>query len=350
MQVDISLLKKICETPGAPGYEGPVRNLIIETIRPHVDELHVDNLGSVHTLIRGKRNPHGKKAMVAAHMDEIGFMVSHIDDKGFVRFNALGGFDPKTVVSQRVIVHGTQDLVGVIGTKPIHVMNQEERNKNPKLEDFFIDLGRSKEEVEKYISIGNPITRQRDLIEMGECISCKSLDNRISVYVLIETLKLLKDAPYDVHGVFTVQEEVGLRGAQVAAHSINPDFGFGLDTTIAFDLPGAQPHEQVTALGKGAGIKILDASAICDYRMVAYMKEIAIKQHITWQPEILTAGGTDTAGVQLRGKTGAISGAVSIPTRHLHQDIEMVNRKDVAEAVHLLKACLENLDTYDWSH
>ena len=142
---------------------------------------------------------------------------------------------------------------------------------------------------------------------MGDCVNCKSIDNRVSVFILIETLRRLKDQPYDVYGVFTVQEEVGLRGANVSAHTINPDFGFGLDTTIAFDLPSAQPYEMVTKLGEGTGIKVMDASTICDYRMVAYMKEVADKNGIKWQPEILTLGGTDTAGVQRMGKDGAIS-------------------------------------------
>ncbi len=350
MNLDLALLKIICETPGAPGHEKRIRDFVIEQVKPYVDELKVDNLGNVFALKKGKRNPDGKIAMVAAHLDEIGFIVTHIDDQGFLRFHTLGGFDPKTIVSQRVIVHGKKDLVGVIGCKPIHVMNDEEKKSLPKITDFFIDLGMQKEEVEKHVNIGNPVTRQRDFIEIGDCLSCKSIDNRISVYILIETLKALKEQPYDVYGVFTVQEEVGLRGAQVAAHTLNPDFGFGLDTTIAFDLPGAQAHEKITSLGEGAAIKLMDASAICDYRMIAYMKQTADKHKITWQPEILTAGGTDTAGVQMRGKNGAISGAVSIPTRHLHQDIEMVNREDVKSCVALLKACLENLDSYDWKH
>ncbi|MGE0930673.1 M42 family metallopeptidase [Peijinzhouia sedimentorum] len=350
MNLDLALLKTICETPGAPGHEKSIRDFVIEQMTPFVDEIEVDNLGNIFTLKKGKRNPDGKKAMVAAHLDEIGFIVTHIDDQGFLRFHTLGGFDPKTVVSQRVIVHGRKDLIGVIGCKPIHVMSDEERKNLPKMTDFFIDLGMQKEEVDKYITIGNPVTRQRDFIEIGDCLSCKSIDNRISVYILIETMKALETQPYDVYGVFTVQEEVGLRGAQVAAHKLNPDFGFGLDTTIAFDLPGAQAHEKITSLGKGAAIKLMDASAICDYRMIDYMKQTADNHKITWQPEILTAGGTDTAGVQLRGKNGAISGAVSIPTRHLHQDIEMVNREDVKSSIALLKACLENLDSYNWRH
>ncbi|WP_339701551.1 M42 family metallopeptidase [uncultured Roseivirga sp.] len=350
MSINVSLLKKICEEAGAPGFEKRIRDLVIKEVTPLVDELSVDNMGNVIAIKRGANNPEGKKAMVAAHMDEIGFIVTHIDDNGFVRFHTLGGFDPKTLTAQRVIIHGKEDVIGVMGSKPIHVMSAEERTKLAKLSDYFIDLGRPKEEVEKLISIGDPITRERELIEMGDCVNCKSIDNRVSVFILIEALRNLKNQPYDVYGVFTVQEEVGLRGANVSAHSINPDFGFGLDTTIAFDLPGAQPHEMVTELGKGTAIKIMDASTICDYRMVEFMKQTANSEKIKWQPEILTAGGTDTAGVQRMGKNGAISGAVSIPTRHLHQVIEMAHKEDIQGSIDLLIACLMKLDSYDWSH
>jgi endoglucanase len=348
--MDVSLLKDVCEIAGAPGFEKRIRDLIIKLVTPYADEIKTDNLGNVIAVKKGQRNPDGKRVMVAAHMDEIGFIVTHIDDNGFLRFHTLGGFDPKTLTAQRVNVHGKKDLIGVMGSKPIHVMSQEERNKLPKTTDFFIDLGMPKEEVEKYISIGDPVTRDRELIEMGECVNCKSIDNRVAVFILIEALKNLKNPAYDVYATFTVQEEVGIRGANVAAHSINPDFGIALDTTIAFDVPGAQPHEKVTELGKGTAIKIMDAMTICDYRMVAFMKQIADQEKITWQPEILTAGGTDTAGVQRMGKQGAIAGAISIPTRHLHQVIEMAHKSDIQGSIDLLVACLEKVDTYDWSH
>lgn len=348
--INVSLLKQICEIPGAPGFEKPVRDLVISLVKPHVDELHIDNIGNVIALKKGVRNPDGKRVMLAAHMDEIGFIVSHIDEQGFLRFNTLGGFDPKTLTAQRVIVHGKKDFIGVMGSKPIHVMTPEEKTKLPKTTDFFIDLGMPKEEVEKYITIGDPVTRDRELIEMGDCVNCKSIDNRVAVFIVIEALKQLKNPAYDVYATFTVQEEVGIRGANVAAHSINPDFGIALDTTIAFDVPGAAPHEKVTELGKGTAIKIMDAMTICDYRMVAFMKHIATKESISWQPELLTAGGTDTAGVQRMGKQGAIAGAISIPTRHLHQVIEMAHKSDIADSISLLVACLEQLDTHDWSH
>ncbi|RYM34110.1 M42 family peptidase [Brumimicrobium glaciale] len=348
MSLNLELLSAICEAPGAPGYEQKIRALILEEVRPLVDEVELDNMGNIYAIKRGKSD---KKIMIGAHMDEIGFIVTHIDDKGFIRFHTLGGFDPKTLTAQRVIIHGREDVMGVMAAKPIHVMTTEERQKIPKTTDFFIDTGRSKEEVEQLVRIGDPITRERSFIEMGDCVNSKSLDNRLAVFILIETLKHLKDkeVPYDIYGVFTVQEEVGIRGANVAALKINPDFGFGLDTTIAYDLPGAAAHEKITSLGEGTAIKIMDASTIADYRMVEYMRKTADRHNIKWQPEILTAGGTDTAGIQRMTAGGSIAGAISIPTRHLHQVIEMAHKEDIQGSIDLLIRCVTEIDTFDWS-
>lgn len=347
MALNIKLLAEICETPGAPGYEQPIREVVLRELKSLDVKVSIDNMGNVTAFKKGKNS---KKVMIGAHMDEISFIVSHIDDKGFLHFHPLGGFDPKTLTAQRVIVHGKKDLVGVMGSKPIHVMTAEERTKVPKLTDYFIDLGMTVNEVKKYVSIGNVVTRERKLIEMGDCVNCKSIDNRVSVFILIETLRQLKTVPYDIYGVFTVQEEVGIRGASVSALQIQPDFGFGLDTTIAYDVPGALAHEMVTKLGEGTAIKIMDSSTICDYRMVDYMKKVADKYKIKWQPEVLPAGGTDTAGIQRMSAGGSIAGAVSIPTRHIHQVIETANKKDIEGSISLLKHCLEDLDKYQWGH
>jgi putative aminopeptidase FrvX len=347
--MSLKLLNQVCTTPGAPGFEQKIRELVLKEIKPLVDEVQLDNMGNVYAIKKGKDS--SKRVMIGAHMDEIGFIVTHIDENGFIRFHTLGGFDPKTLTAQRVLIHGKKDIIGVMAAKPIHVMSPEERNKITKTSDFFIDTGLSKKEVEKWIKIGDPITRERSFIEMGNCVNCKSLDNRLAVYILIETLRKLKNIkniPYDIYGVFTVQEEVGIRGANVAAMRINPDFGFGLDTTIAYDLPGAAPHEKITSLGQGTAIKIMDASTICDYRMVDYMKKTAEKYKIKWQPEILTAGGTDTAGIQRMTEGGSIAGAISIPTRHLHQVIEMADKNDIKNSIELLKNCLCDLDQYNW--
>jgi endoglucanase len=346
--VQIPLLKKICETPGAPGFEYAIRNVVIEEIRDLVDEFRIDAMGNLICLKKGQES---KKIAVTAHMDEISFIVSHIDKDGFIRFQPLGGFDPKTLTAQRVIIHGKKDIIGVMGSKPIHIMSPEERKKSPEIKDFFIDTGLPGEEVQELISIGDPITRERELIEMGQCVNSKSLDNRVSVYILIELLKELKGKtiPYDLYAIFTVQEEVGLRGAQTASYSVAADFGINVDVTIAFDVPGAQPQEVVSKLGGGTAIKVLDGTSICDHRMVKFLKQTASKHNIKYQMEILAMGGTDTAFLQRAGH-GSIAGAISIPTRHIHQVIEMAHKEDIRLSIDLLREAVLGISEYDWAH
>ncbi len=345
--IDFELLKRISETPGAPGFETQIRNLVKKEMEGLVDEWHIDSMGSLIGLRKGRES---KKVMVAAHMDEISFMVTHIDDEGFVRFHPLGGFDPKTLTAQRVIVHGREDVLGVMGSKPIHLMTAEEKTKIPQIRDYFIDTGLPVDRVKQLIEVGDSITRERELVKMGDCINGKSLDNRISVYILIEVLKALKgkSLPYDFYAAFTVQEEVGLRGAFNAAGHIDPDFGIGLDVTIAYDTPGALPYEMITRLGKGTAIKIYDGSVICDSRMISFMKSTATKHSIPYQLEILTAGGTDTGAIQRQGAKGSIAGAISIPLRHVHQSIEMAHEGDISSSVDLLSATIMELDQWNW--
>jgi putative aminopeptidase FrvX len=345
--LNLPLLKAICEAPGVSGFERRIRDLVLREVRPLADEVSVDNMGNVIAVMKGKQP---KRVMVAAHIDEIGFIVNHIDEKGFLRFLPLGGFDPKTLTAQRVIVHGRKDLIGVLGCKPIHIMKPEERKQVVPLSEYFVDLGLPREEVEKLVSVGDPITREREMIEIGNCVTSKSLDNRISVFILIETMRRLKEQPlpYDLYATFTVQEEVGLRGAMGSVGHIDPDFGFGLDVTIAYDVPGSSAHEAVTNLGEGAAIKVLDGSVISDYRMVNYLKELAKREGIKTQLELLPAGGTDTAAVQRYGQKGAVAGAISIPLRNMHQSTEMAHQEDVANCIELLTAGIAQLDTYDW--
>lgn len=350
MTIDISRLANICKAPGAPGFEGPIRQLILSELDGLADKITTDPMGNIIALKYGKNRK--KKIMAAAHMDEIGFIVTHIDDQGFVRFNPLGGFDPKTLTSQRVLIHGKSDILGVMGCKPIHIMTPEERGKQLKISDYFIDTGMSKKALEKIIEVGSPITRERELVSMGDLVNAKSLDNRASVFVLIEALISLKKSrrkpAYDFYAVFTVQEEVGLRGAKAATQAIQPDFGIGLDTTIASDTPGTAPQDRVTELSKGAAIKIMDSSCICDTRMVSFLKQTAISKKIPWQPEILGAGGTDTAAIQLSADGGAITGAISIPTRYIHQVIETCSQKDLEHCTKLLAAAVCQMDKGNW--
>jgi putative aminopeptidase FrvX len=350
--IDVALLSEFCRIPAAPGFEQRLRAVIMEMVAPLVDEVYTDAMGNVYAVKKGtKQGDEAKRVMIGAHMDEISFIVTHIEEGGFIRFHTLGGFDPKTLTAQRVIVHGKEDIMGCMGCKPIHLLSAAERGKPLGIKDYFIDTGLSQEQVEKLVKVGDPITRERELIVMGDCVNSKSLDNRLAVYMLFEAFRELKDTPvpYDVYGVFTVQEEIGIRGASVAAQKVNPHFGFGIDVTIAFDVPGAQAHEKITTLGNGAAIKIMDSSTVCDYRMVRFMKETADNHNIKWQPEVLTGGGTDTAGIQRRGMDGSIAGCISIPCRNVHQVIEMSHKEDIRNGIDLLKNCLLEIDTYDWS-
>lgn len=350
MPINTDLLARICEVPGAPGFEREIRHLVVAELEGLADDLRTDRIGNVVAVKRGRSS--ALRSMAAAHMDEIGFIVTHIDDDGFIRFNPVGGFDPKTLTSQRVLIHGRKTVLGVMGSKPIHIMQPDERTKAPKNQDYFIDTGLPKKEVERRVAVGDSITRHSPLMELGECVNVKSLDNRVCVFVLIEALRQLKKSrrkpAFDFHAAFTVQEEVGLRGAQASALEVQPAFSFGLDTTIAYDVPGAKPEERCTRLGHGAAIKLMDSSVICDYRMIAFMKATANKHRIKWQPEILAAGGTDTASLQRMVAGGSIAGAISVPTRHIHQPIETAHKDDIAACIELLAACVCDLDQHDW--
>jgi len=347
--LNIELLRETTQIPGAPGYEHRIRSFIKEQIKDCVDELYTDPMGNLVALRKGKED---SKLMIAAHMDEISFIVSHIDEDGFIKFQPLGGFDAKTLTAQRVIIHGKEDVMGVMGCKPIHIMTAEERAKPPKIEDYYIDTGLDAEELKQKVSIGAPITRERSFIEMGNNVNSKSIDNRISVYILIEALKELKgkELPCSLYGVFTVQEEVGLRGATAATMGINPDFAINLDVTLACDVPGTAGHERITDLGKGTAIKIIDGRTICDYRMIEFMKKTAESKKIKYQLEVLPKGGTDTASMQQYAHGGSIAGGISIPCRYLHQVIEMVNKDDVRGTIDLLKSCILSLNDFNWTH
>ncbi len=346
-KLNTKLLKKLSEAHGAPGFEYNIRNMVMDEIRDHVDSMEIDNMGNLTAIKKGKKS---KKVMVAAHMDEIGFMVTHIDDNGFVRFCPLGGFDPKTLTAQRVIVHGKKDLLGVLGSKPVHVMSPEERKAGADLKKYFIDLGLSKKEVEKHVKIGDPITWKQTCEEIGDTICGKSMDNRLSVFILIEVLKAMKEPDYDFYAVFTVQEEVGVRGAIASAHEIQPDFGLGLDVTIACDIPGMAKHEYISEIGKGVAIKSMDGGAISDYRMVEFLMKLADKNKINYQNEAYAVGGTDTRGIQLMTSGGCISGGISIPLRNIHQTVELVHKEDVVSTIDLLTEFVENTDKGDWKH
>lgn len=341
--MNFDLLKKLCDAPGIPGQEHRLREIVRAEMGPIVDRIDCDPMGNLIGFKRG-RAAKPKKVMIAAHMDEIGFIVKFIDDKGFVRLQPLGGFDPRQLFAQRVVVHGQdgQPLRGVLtySTKPKHMLSAEEAAAAPKIENFYVDLGLGAEEVRKQVSIGSMVTMDRDLIRCGNAVVGKSLDDRVGVFVMIEAVRKAASHEVDIYPVATVQEEIGLRGATTSAYSVNPDIGVALDVTIASDFPGVSDPDMVTKLGQGVGIKIMDGSLVCHPRLVAHMRRIAEERNIPFQMEVLPAGGTDGGALQ-RARGGSVSITLSVPTRYLHTVNEMTTEKDIEATINLLAAYLE---------
>lgn len=344
--MDFELLKRIVQAPGAPGFEQPVRQLIIDEVGKHVDDYSVDGIGNLIVRIKGD----GPRVMASAHMDEISLISTQVDENGFVRFSTLGGFDPITLTTQRVLVHGKEDLVGVIGSKPIHVQTDEEKKQPPKLSNLFIDVGLPADKVRELVPDGTPITRQRELIKMGDCITGKSLDNRISVFILIEAIKQASSSRADFYGVFSVQEEVGIRGARVAANGIQPGVGIALDTTLANDLPSIGKHEYCTRLGEGPAVKVMDKSVISSPDLVRFLSTLAERHGINYQREVLTAGGTDTSGMQYLMGLGTKVCCISTPTRYIHSTVETVSQQDVEGAIEWTRHMIEEIHQYTPGH
>jgi len=339
--MDWSLLKQLSETSAVPGREEAVRALVMEIVRPLSDSVEVDIMGNVICTRKGAGE---RTVMIAAHMDEIGFIVKYIDKDGFLRLQQLGGFDPRQLFAQRVKVFPREGgpLSGVLTytTKPAHLLTPEESKSPPKLEQFFVDVGLPARDVSSRISIGDMVTMDRACVECGECLVGKCLDNRVGVFVLIETLRRLKEHRVDVCAVFTVQEEVGLRGATTSSFAVNPDVSIALDTTLACDYPGPADSDTVTKLGNGIGIKIMDGSLICHPKLVEHFRQLSERHDISHQMEILPRGGTD-AGAMQRSRGGSASITLSIPTRYIHTVNEMIHSNDVEAGIDLLTTYLE---------
>jgi endoglucanase len=335
----VDLLRELCETPGVSGREERLRAIVRRELTPLVDEVRVDALGN---LLAVKRGGGAGKLMIAAHMDEIGFLVSFIDDQGFLRLQPIGGHDPRNMVGQRVLVSGGTDLPGVLypARKPPHLLSAEEREKAPKLEEFFVDLGLPVEEVRRQVQVGAMVTMAREFREVGETVSCKAMDNRLALYILIEALRRVGRHSMSVYAAATTQEEVGLRGATTSAFGVDPDLGLALDVTIAADLPGMPDYERVTTLGGGTAIKIMDSASISHPGVVAFLRELAERRGIPYQMEILPRGGTDAAALQ-RARSGVPVATISTPCRYVHSPVEMVHRKDVEAGIALTAAFIE---------
>lgn len=341
LEFDFDLLRELTETSGVPGYEDRIREIVRRELDNHVDELRTDGMGNVVGTIEGSLD---RSVVVAAHMDEIGFMVRHVTDDGYVQLDALGGWDARVLKAQRVTVHAQGgDIDGIIGSPPPHTMDEADLESEAAVEDVHIDLGLDAEEVKRRVAVGDLVTMRQQTELVGDHISGKAVDNRISVLALIEAARRIESPTATIHLAATVQEEVGLRGAKALGVDIDADVALGLDTTVANDIPGFEDGDQVTRLGDGAAIKLKDSSAIANPKIHRRLRALAEANEIDHQMEVLPAGGTDTAGLQFAG--GATpAGAVSFPTRYLHTVTESVHAEDVAAAIDLLVAFLEAED------
>lgn len=346
MKPDYQLLKKLSEAAGVPSREEKIRAILRQELEGKVDELSVDPMGNLIAVKRsGKQG--APKVMVAAHMDEIGFLVRHIDDRGFIRVHNVGGFDTRNLFARQVTVHASlsgEELLGLMNPagKPIHISTPEERNKIPTLDAFYIDTGLDADEVRAKVRLGDMVTLRQEFHDMGRVVTGKALDDRQGCWVLVETIKQLQDAEMnaDLIAAFTVQEEVGLRGAITSAYAGDADVGIALDTTLAVDTPEIKEHQRVTQLGKGTALKVMDSSIISTRWLLDHFMELAEANGIDYQLEVLPLGGNDAAAIQ-KSRGGIPSITLSTPSRYVHTVTEMVAKSDLEGAVALLTRFLQ---------
>ncbi len=320
------LIQKLVENQGPSGYEAQIRSVVRAEVEPYADEIRVDALGNL-IVRKGSGGAGGIKIMLAAHIDEIGVMVTQVDANGFVRFTTLGGVRPYTCVGGRVkFLNGT---AGVISMEPL-----DDLTRVATFEQLYIDLGCSSRE-EAPVKVGDVATFDRSFLDLGQRLVAKSLDDRIGAAVLIETLRQLKDTPHQLFFVFSTQEEVGVRGATAAAYGLDPDLGLAVDVTATGDTPRRTKVRMEVSLGKGPAIKVRDGGMLADRRVVDWMVRAAEKQALPYQMEILEGGSTDARAMQL-SRAGVPAGCLSIPCRYVHSPSEMVDFEDVQNAVRLL--------------
>ncbi len=334
---NFSILKTLTQLPGISGREEQVRHYLEKLLTPYADSVRTDVLGN---LILTKKGTSNKTLLLCAHMDEVGLMVNFIEESGFLRFVTVGGLDPRTLLAQRVRVQTNNGpILGIIGTKPAHITTEADRAKAVPLKELFIDVGLPTEEVKKQVRVGDFAVLDRTYEEFGAGLICaKALDNRAGVFMLAEVFKQLNNPFYTVQAVFTVQEEVGVRGATTAAYGIDADVCLCLDTTGAADIPGVAGRDYITRVGGGVGISALDARTITPQTLFDALTHICEQEHLPYQVRIAQRGGNDAGAVHL-SKTGVPCCALSLPTRNIHSNVEVCARQDIETMLKLTLHC-----------
>lgn len=340
----IDTLKELCALPGVSSHEDAVRDYIREKAAPHADGIRVDAMGNLIVEKKGAV-PGKKKLMLAAHMDEVGLMVHTITDDGYLKFANVGGIDRRVLIGKRVLV-GEKEIPGVIGLKAYHLTSTEEEKKVPKLKDFYIDIGaKDGDDARQYVSPGDVAVFDSDIVEFGHgLIKAKAIDDRIGCAVMVELLK--EDLPMDVIFVFTVQEEVGTRGAFGAAFSVTPDIALVLEGTTAADLPDMPDRQKVCGPGKGPVIPFMDGSTVYDRGLFELLRSLAEEHKITWQTKEYISGGTDAGAIQ-RSKEGVRVAAISAAVRYLHTPSSVASLEDCQNILALARLFLGAVSTME---
>ncbi len=337
----MEFLKALTEIAGVPGREERVRALVRKEASDVIDEWKEDPMGNLIGVVRPKKKVKGKKpkrVMIACHLDEIGFYVKYIDAEGYLKLQNVGGFDTRNLFSRRVLVQGKKDLVGIMNPsgKPVHIASPEDRKKLYEVGDFSVDLCLPKREVEKLVQVGDPVTLLQETIEIGNVVCGKAMDNRVATWVAINAIRATKGkSPYEIYYVGAAQEEVGCRGAGVAAFGIDPDDGIAIDTTLACDTPGIPKDLAVSRQNQGVALKVMDGGSISTRSLLDEFIALAKKHRIPHQLEILPRGGTDAATIQRSGNAKRVF-TLSVPTRYIHTTVESIHKKDLKAAVDLL--------------
>jgi endoglucanase len=335
------ILKELSEAIGVSGNEDAVRKIIADAVRDHVDELRSDTLGNLFAVKKARGKPSGFKVMIAAHMDEVGLMIVGYDGSGGLRFRSVGGIDDR-VLPGKVLLVGPDKIPGVIGAKPIHLLKGDEDKQVIKMDAMVIDIGASsKEEAEKLVKLGQVAAFATRYNKAGHTATGKAFDDRAGCAVLVELLRGAR-FPFDLYAVFTVQEEVGLRGAQVAASAVEPDCAFALEGTVCDDLPKDKDTSPTTELGHGPAITLMDRSVFADRRLVDHLVATAERLGIPYQFKQPGVGGTD-AGAITRSKAGVPSAPVAVPCRYIHSPVSRLSLDDFENAVKLMRESLKRL-------
>jgi endoglucanase len=344
----LTMLKELTDAKGIPGNEREVREVMRKYIEPFADEITTDGLGSLIAKKVGKEG--GPKIMVAGHLDEVGFMITQIGDKGFLRFQPVGGWWGQVMLAQRVtIVTRKGDVTGIIGSKPPHILSAEARKKPVEIKDMFIDIGASSREeaTEWGVRPGDMVVPYFEFTVMNneKMLLAKAWDNRIGCAIAIDVLRQLKgvDHPNVVYGVGNVQEEVGLRGAKTATYKIQPDIGFAVDVGIAGDTPGISEREAMSKMGKGPQVVVYDASLVAHKGLRDLVTDTADELNIPYQFESIPGGGTDAGSIHLT-HNGVPAMAITIATRYIHSHAAMLHRDDYENAVKLIVEVIKRLD------